>query len=177
MNPWLCSRTAMSCGIHSCSRKCHNPQDHQDLVCAVKVQMELPCGHSPSLKCYQSKAPPDACLMCKLARRKAGLDKENEETKADAESSFSSFVPRPPTSPTSPTSSWRDRQATTTTDSGTWRNGRSTDHSTNVFSTYRGPGIRQSSDTYRDGLFGKPQSQSDSFCSSRRGSGGGSWRK
>ena len=169
--PRLCSGTTMNCGIHTCPRKCHDPRDHRD--CTVRVKTELPCGHSANSRCHQSKAPPDACIACKLAQRKAGLDKTSEEKETGTDDrSSTSDDPRPPTSPTS---SWRERQAATTTDNGTWRTGRSTNQSTGVFAKYKGP--RRSTGTYEGGLFSQPKSPSDSSFYSSRGSGRGSWRK
>ena len=177
MNPRLCSGIAMGCGIHPCPRKCHDPRDHRSMSCGVRVQTALPCGHSLNRRCHQSKAPPDACVACKLAQRKAGLDKTTEEREAGTNHRAFTPVDRRSPTPLTSTSSWRDRQAAATTDNRTWRNGpsRSTDHSTNVFAMYRGP--RQSPDTYKGGLFGKPKPQSDSFYSSSGGSDRGSWRK
>lgn len=172
MNSWPRSHISMECGIHPCPRKCHNPQDHKDLECAVRVKMELPCGHSVSRRCGQSKAP-DLCFKCEVAQRKAGLDKASEEREAGT--SDRSPTPTGTWSPTSPTSSRRDRDAAATTDNGTWRNGRSADHSTNIFSMYRGS--RQSTDAHKDGLFGKPTPQQDSFYPSRGGFRGRGWRK
>jgi hypothetical protein len=160
----------MSCGTHICPRACHTSRDHDDLKCRVRVQTELPCSHKHNHECHQSKTLPDACFACKLAQRKAGVDEAGDGNEAGTgDRSPASADHRPPTSPTS--SSWRDRQAATTTNDGIWRSGRSTDHLTNVFSMYRGP--RQSSDTYRDGLFNKPKSPSDSFYSPSGGFGRG----
>ncbi|KAF9647223.1 hypothetical protein BDM02DRAFT_3188145 [Thelephora ganbajun] len=163
----------MDCGIHICPRKCHKFQDHEDLPCTAKVQTELPCGHSVRRQCHHSKVPPDACVGCKLAQRKAGVASAVHED--EARSNDRPSTPIDPRPPTSPRSSWRDWKAAATTDNGSWRYGRSTDPSTNVFNAYRGP--RQSPDTYKDGLFSKPKPQFDSFFSSGGGSGRGSWRK
>ena len=169
----------MSCGIHTytCPRKCHDHRDHRDLVCAVRVKTELPCGHSVNRRCHQSNTPPDACVTCKLAQRKA----EGEAGASDPSSE--SADSRPQTPPT-----WR-LPTTTTRGEGTWRNGRSTGR---VFATYRGS--RQISDTYRGGLFSRPILQAETIASLRgsyfgrgytgrgrgytsRGRGGrGSWR-
>ena len=155
----------MNCGVHICPRKCHKLQGHNDLACAEKVQTELPCGHSISHKCHQSKALSDACYSCKLAKRKAEADKAADEHGAGASDRAStSPEPRPPTSPTSP---WRVRQTVTITPRGSWRSGQSTEPSTSIFDEYRGP--RRSTDTFKDGLFSRPKLQSDSSYSSRGG--------
>lgn len=174
----------MSCGIHTCPRKCHNPRDHKDLACPVRVQTELPCGHKVGRRCHQSKAS-DSCFKCEIARHKAEQGKASEEKEAVTSDRPSTPInPRSPTfptfstspaSPTSPTSSWRDRHAAAATDNRTWRNGRPADHPTNVFSMHRG--LRQNTDGDKGGLFGKLKLQSGSFYSSRGGSHGGSWRK
>ena len=175
LNPRLHSGIVMGCGIHACPRKCHKPQDHKDLTCGWKVQTELPCGHSVSRKCCQSKTPPDACLACNLAKRKAETDKAAGENGAGSNDRPSTPIDsRPPTSPTSP---WRVRQtaATTGNGSGSWRSGRSTDNSTNIFDNYCGP--RRSTDTYKDGLFNRSKPQSDSSYSFQGDSDRkGSWR-
>jgi len=169
----------MSCGIHACPRKCHNPRDHKDLTCSVRVQMDLPCGHKVSRRCHQSKTQ-DSCFKCEVAKQKAEQDKTSEEKEAGTSDRPSTPIsPRSLTPTTSPTSSWRNKYATATTDNSTWRNGRPTDNSTNVFSMYRGP--RQNTDTDQDGLFGKPKPQSGLFISPRggfRGRGRGrGWRQ
>ena len=164
LNSCSYSGITMKCGIHTCPRKCHNPQVHKDLTCARTSKVQLPCGHSASRRCGQSKALPDTCFACNLAKRKAGVDNTTDEDGAGTSGQSSAPVdPQPPTSPTSPTSSWRDRKAGTTDDSRSWRSSRSTDHSTKVFDNYRGP--RRSTDTYKDGLFGRPKPQPDSSYS------------
>ena len=166
MNSWLRSRIAMSCGIHTCPRKCHNPRDHKGLECAVRVQMELPCGHKVSRRCSQSKTP-DSCFKCEATKQKAELAKKSEEKEAGIKDQPSTPVrPRSPTPPASPTSSRRDQHAAATTDNRTWRPGRS---------TYRGP--HQSTDTDKNELFGRPKPQPGPFYSSRGGFGGGNRRK
>ena len=154
---WLYSGAAMSCGIHTCPRKCHRRQGHNDLICLEKVQTTLPCGHSVGRACHRSKGSLDACAACKLAQRKATVDKVNDTRANDRQ-------------PTSPTPSWREQlgQAAPTTDNRDWRNGRSGSRSTNIFSTYCGP--RRSTDTNKDGIFSKPKLQYS-------GRGRGSWRK
>ena len=140
LNPWSYSGNMMHCGIHQCPRKCHNPQDHKDLKCTLKVQLELPCGHRASLGCHQSKTPPDACFRCRLAKRKAGVDNTVDEKGVGASDRPSTSVdPELPISPKSPTLSWRVQRTATTTDSGSWRNGRRADQSTGVFDKYVGP--------------------------------------
>lgn len=153
----LYSGTTMSCGIHTCPRKCHN---HKDPACGVKVQMELPCGHSISRRCYQSKALSGACVACELAKQKAGVDKADEKDAGTSDQAPTFVNPRPPASPISPTSSWRDRRTSPTTDNRSWRGGRPQDRSTNVFDTYCGPG--RSPDAYKDGLFNRSKPRSDS---------------
>jgi len=61
----------------------------------------------------------------------------------------------------SSTSSWgsEDLHANICDRSGTWRGGRFTDHSVNVFAMSRGP--RQGSDICKDGPFGGWESQPD----------------
>lgn len=174
MNSRFCSHTILSCGIHKCPRKCHNLKDHRDLGCPVKVPIELLCGHSVNRRCHQSKAPPDACFSCKLAEREVDLGEEDEE-RDRAGTNDRSSAPVQPRSPTSPPPSWRDRRAATATDNGIWRNGRSTDRSTNVFTMYRGPG--QSTNGYKGGLFNKPKAQSDPFYLPSGGSDRDGWRK
>ena len=164
-NPRLCSNVTMSCGIHTCLRKCHNLQDHDDLTCLVRVQTELPCGHKANHRCHKSQAPSEGCVACELVQRKAGVGKVIDENEVGTDDRPSVSVdPRPTTSPTSP---WRARQTATTTDNGIWGGGRSTDQSTNVLATYRGP--RRGTDTYKDGLFNQPKPQPDSSSSSHRG--------
>ena len=172
MNARLFSGITMGCGIHTCPRKCHNPRDHKGLACAVRVQIKLPCGHSVSPMCHQSKAL-DSCAKCKAARQEAELSKLSEEKEAGT--SDQPFTPIGPRSPTSPTSPWRGQHITRTTLDRTWRNGQPTENSTNVSPVYRGP--RQNTDTNQDGLFGKPKPESGSFYSSRGGFGRGGWRK
>ena len=79
LNPCVYSGITMKCGIHTCPRKCHNPQAHKDLTCARASKVQLPCGHSVSRGCGQSKALPDTCFACKLAKRKAGVDNAADE--------------------------------------------------------------------------------------------------
>ena len=138
LNPWLYSGNMMNCGIHTCPRKCHTPQDHKVLKCTWKMRLELPCGHRVSLGCHQSKTP-DACFACKLAKRKAEADNAagGNETEVSDRSSASADS-RSPTPLKSPTFSWRDRRTTTTTDSGSWRGGQRAGHSTGVFDKYVG---------------------------------------
>ena len=169
LDPWLYSGIAMNCGRHICPRKCHRLQGHNDLACAEKVQTKLACGHSITQKCHLSKAPPDACFSCKLAERKAEADKEAENGAGTSDRSSTSSDPRPPTSPTSP---WRDRQTLTATPRGGWRGG----PSTNVFNNYLGRGRGGSTDTYKNGLFGRQRPQFDPSESSRGGFSRGSWR-
>ena len=167
------SDAIMSCGIHTCPSKCHDLQNHKVLACTERVQTELPCGHSFSRRCNQPRALPDACFACKQAQRKVGVGRAAGENEAGINNRPStSAEPRPPSSPTSP---WRSRGTTDTTDQAGWRSGRSTDQSTNVFAMHRGP--RQSTDTYKDGLFSRPKPQSGSSYSSHGGSNReGTWR-
>ena len=177
MNSRLRSGIPMSCGIHICPRKCHNLRDHKDLACAVRVQIELPCGHKVSQRCHRSKTR-DSCFKCEVAQQKAELGKAGGVKEAGTNDRPSTPIrprsPTPPTPPTSPTSSWRARHAIATTDNKTWRDSRSMDP-TNVFSMSRGP--RQSTDTDKGGFLGKPKPQPASFYSPRGGFGRGSWRK
>ena len=177
LNPWLYSGATMSCGVHTCLRKCHRPQNHKDLTCAERTKVPLPCGHSISRGCNQSKASlSDTCFACNLARRKAEVDAAADGDGAGTNDRRSTSVdPQPPASPTSTTSPWRVRQTATTGNNRSWRSGQPTDHSTTVFNKYRGP--RQSTDTYTDGLFSRPKPQPDSSYASQEGSDRkGSWR-
>lgn len=162
MNPWFCSGTTMACEIHICPRKCHKPQDHKDMACPRK-QVQLPCGHRVSRGCHQLKTLPDTCFACKLAKRKAGASEAADEN--GAVTSDRPSTPVDPQPPVSPTSSWRDRQTATAGNNKSWRGGRSMDQSTNVFDKYCGPS--RSTDTYKDGLFGRPKPQPDSLYSSQ----------
>ena len=166
-NSWLYSGIAMNCGVHVCPRKCHGKRDHQDLLCTVKVRTELSCGHPFNRSCHISKGLLEACAVCKIAQRKAARE---EEARIAGRPSVS-VGPRPPAS----TLPWRDLRTSTTEDNRILRPSRSMNPSTNVFDTYCGP--RRSTDTYKDGLFSKPRPQYDSFFSSGRGFGGGSWRR
>jgi len=175
MNSPLRSRIVMSCGIHICPRKCHNPRDHKNLACAVRVQVELPCGHNVSRRCQQSEAS-DLCFRCEVAKKKAELDKASEENETETSARPSTPIShRLPTPPTSPMSPWRGPYAATTTNNKTWRPSQSTDRLSNVFSMDRGP--RQSTDADENGFFGKQKPQPGSSYSPRDGLGGGSWRK
>lgn len=174
LNPWLYSGATMSCGVHTCPRKCHRPQGHKDLTCAGRTKVELPCGHSISRGCNQSKvSPPDMCFACKIARRKAGVDTAADGDGAGTNDRPSTSVdPRPPASPTSTALLRRDRQTATAGDKRSWRSDQSADYPTNVFDKYCGP--RRSTDTYKDGLFSrsKPQPGSSQEGSDHKGS----WR-
>ena len=168
------SGVVMSCGVHRCPRKCHKRQDHGGLTCTARVETELPCGHSVTRSCHRSKGSLDGCVTCKLALRKAADDKGTREENVKITEQPVSVGSR---TPTPPTSSWRDRHAATTTDSGDWRSGQSISASatSNVFNMYRGP--RRSGDTYKEGLFSRQKPQYDSYFPSRGGFSRGSWRR
>ena len=138
LNPWLYSGNTMNCGIHTCPRKCHDPQDHKGLECTRRVRLELPCGHSVSVSCHKSRTP-DTCFACNLAKRKTEVDNAagGDEAWVTGRPSVSTD-PQSPTPPKSPTFSWRERRIATTTDSGSWRGDRRADRSTGVFDKYVG---------------------------------------
>jgi hypothetical protein len=166
----LSSGAMMSCGIHSCPRKCHKQQDHGRAECVARVQTSLPCGHSVTRSCHRSQVSLDRCPGCKLAQRKAaGVEIRGDDTRTSEPRS----PPPDPRTPTSSTSPWRMQTATTTGDKE-WRNVRSiTNSSSETLPTYSGRGRG----TYKGGFINRPKPQYDSFFVSGGGSGGGNWRK
>lgn len=68
--------TKLNCGLHFCSQRCHQLQDHSKISCKQIMHETCSEGHRTSWQCYQK--PPQTCRKCE-SERKAREKRQQQE--------------------------------------------------------------------------------------------------
>lgn len=76
----LYSNALLSCGVHKCSSKCHQIQDHSKMPCTEYLSSICDAGHKQSWKCSDKRSK--SCTTCE---REAKLAREKQKRDLDAQ--------------------------------------------------------------------------------------------